>query len=106
MSLPTNPMPTAQPHLVVMPDKVLVTNTLIGTISTDEVMVLRHVAHLAAMVTDFAELQYAVRRALHIQRADAVLAKTAQSLFSHQTANPITTATATDTTVNANETVN
>lgn len=81
MSLPTRPMPTIQPRLVVMPDKVLVTGTLIGTISTDEVMVLRHVAHLAGMVSDFDELANAVNRALHIKRADAVLAKTEKSFF-------------------------
>jgi len=81
MSLPTTPMPRHKPRLVVMPDKVLVTDTLIGTTSTDEVMVLRHVAHLAAMVSDFSELAYAVSRAEHIQRADAVLAKTEQSFF-------------------------
>jgi hypothetical protein len=74
-------MPRHKPRLVVMPDKVLVTDTLIGTISTDEVMVLRHVAHLAAMVADFSELAYAVRRAQHIQRADALLAKTEKSFF-------------------------
>ena len=79
MSLATRPMRTIQPRLVVMPDKVLVTDTLIGPISTDEVMVLRHVAHLASMVSDFDELQYAVRRAQHIQRTDRILAKTEQS---------------------------
>lgn len=97
MSLTTTPMPTAQPRLVVMPDKVLVADTLIGTISTDEIMVLRHVAHLASMVTDFGELQYAVRRAQHIQRADDVLAKTAQAFIDPQTsatpATPITSST-------------
>lgn len=96
MSLPTRPIHTTKPRLVVMPDKVLVTDTLIGPISTDEVMVLRHVAHLASMVTDFSELAYAVRRAQHIRRANAVLAKTEQSLFGHQPAStpattPITT---------------
>jgi hypothetical protein len=79
MSLATRPMRTIQPRLVVLPDKVLVTDTLIGPISTDEVMVLRHVAHLASMVSDFDELQYAVRRAQHVKRADAILAKTEQS---------------------------
>lgn len=81
MSLATRPLRTIQPRLVVLPDKVLVTDTLIGPISTDEVMVLRHVARLAAMVTDFDELAYAVRRAQHIQRADRILAKTEQSFF-------------------------
>ncbi len=81
MTLATRPMRTIQPRLVVLPDKVLVTDTLIGPISTDEVMVLRHVAKLAAMVTDFDELTYAVNRAQHIQRADAVLAKTEKSFF-------------------------
>lgn len=81
MSLATRPMRTIRPRLVVMPDKVLVTDTLIGPISTDEVMVLRHVAQLAAMVTDFDELQYAVNRAKHIKHADAILAKTEKSFF-------------------------
>jgi hypothetical protein len=91
MSLHTRPMRTTKPRLVVMPDKVLVTDTLIGPISTDEVLVLRHVAHLAAMVTDFDELAYAVRRAQHIQRTDAVLAKTEKSFF-HPAADAATTA--------------
>jgi hypothetical protein len=81
MSLATRPMRTIRPRLVVMPDKVLVTDTLIGPISTDEVQVLRHVAHLASMVPDFDELQYAVRRAQHIKHADAILAKTEKSFF-------------------------
>jgi hypothetical protein len=51
-------------------------------------MVLRHVAHLASMVSDFDELQYAVRRAQHVKRADAILAKTEQSFF--QPATPVT----------------
>lgn len=88
MSLATRPMRTIQPRLVVLPDKVLVTDTLIGPISTDEVLVLRHVAHLAAMVSDFAELQYAVNRAQHIKRADAILAKTENSFFNPAT--PVT----------------
>lgn len=81
MSLATRPMRTIRPRLVVLPDKVLVTDTLIGPISTDEVWVLRHVAALASKVADFPELQHAVRRAQQIQRADAVLAKTEQSFF-------------------------
>lgn len=88
MTLATRPMRTIRPRLVVLPDKVLVTDTLIGPISTDEVQVLRHVAHLAAMVTDFDELQYAVRRAQHVKRADAILAKTEQSFFNPAT--PVT----------------
>ena len=88
MSLSTHPMRTTAPRLVVLPHKVLVTDTLIGPISTDEVQVLRHVARLAAMVTDFDELQYAVNRAQHIQRADAILAKTETSFFNPAT--PVT----------------
>lgn len=88
MSLATRPMRTIRPRLVVLPDKVLVTDTLIGPISTDEVWVLRHVAHLASMVPDFDELQYAVRRAQQIQRADAVLAKTEQSFFNPAVTQP------------------
>jgi hypothetical protein len=33
------------------------------------------------MVPDFDELQYAVRRAQHIKRTDAILAKTEKSFF-------------------------
>lgn len=89
-ALACRPFKVRKPRLIAMPHKVLVIDTLIGTTSTDEVQVLRHVAKLAAMVNDFDELQYAVRRAEHIQRADQLLATAEKSFFGQA---PITTTT-------------
>ena len=72
----TVPFKPLRPRMVAMPHKVLLTNTLVGTTSTDEVLALRHLAGLAELVTDFPELQDALHRARLIRSADDVLAKT------------------------------
>lgn len=69
-----------KPIVVALPDNTLVANTPEGTISSAEVKALRHVAHLAAMVGDFNELQFAVNRALYIRQNDKVILTTAVNL--------------------------
>jgi hypothetical protein len=69
-----------KPIVVALPDNTLVANTTEGTISSAEVKALRHVAHLASMVGDFSELQYAVNRAIRIRQNDKVILTTAVNL--------------------------